>query len=73
MAEKFVQIQAHASPEDDWHKEIKPQQLKKAIARWIRDSRFFQAECKKYNLAFFNASFDFEKTLNEAERFFTEK
>ncbi len=68
--EKLRKINEHTSPDDNWHSTLNNTQLLHLIKIWIKDSLYFEKECRKYGLKFVDLSGQFEEKWKEVERFF---
>jgi hypothetical protein len=63
---KFQQIRANPSPVNDWSRDRPDDVLKLNVSESINFSRFIRDECKKWNMPYFDTSFEFEKNINLA-------
>lgn len=62
---KFESIRANEN-KDDWTCSWSDPQLKDHLSRWIRDSQWYERECARLGLPFFDTSSDFARTVEMA-------
>ena len=51
--------------ENDWTKEKSDKELLKIAKKHIKDSKYLEKECKKYNIKFIDTSYDRDSQLND--------
>ena len=61
---KFSQIREHEA-EDDWTKPMTDSSLMEHVIRWVNDSKFYERECARHKLKFFDTSFEFDAVVND--------
>jgi len=62
---KFSQIRAFETP-DDWTRQMSDHNLMEHVRRWIEDSKFYERECARHQVPFFDTSFNFQVVVNDA-------
>lgn len=69
VEDKFKSIQNESSADDDWTQDLTDTELKDDIKNWIKVSKFYKSECKKYRIKYFDTSKDFSKAIELAVNF----
>lgn len=49
----------------DWARTVNESELKEKIKVYIQESQLIQNQCEKYNLPFFDFSYDIDKSTND--------
>ena len=64
VEEKYEKIRKNET-KWDWTRTVNESELKEKIKVYIQESQLIQNQCEKYNLPFFDFSYDIDKSTND--------
>lgn len=63
--EKLKQLREFGGSQDDWTKKVSDVELLKNVEDMIEYSKYLKEECNKYNISYFDNSFNFQENIQK--------